>query len=287
MSASKYIFLGVLLAVAAYFTISYQSPILDSRLANGMPPDLINGKYIYTAAGCASCHIENGSENKFILAGGQAFNSPFGTFYAPNISMSKKYGIGDWTQSQFVTAVRSGLNPKGQHYFPAFPYNSYSKMTDQDVVDLWSFWKTLPESEKDNIQHEIMWPISIRRNVGIWKLLFQNQNWISDNGTRGTYLVEALGHCAECHTPRNSLGALDTKKWMQGAENPSGRGRIPSILPDDLDWSLEDIIEYLSSGFTPDFDVAGGSMAAVVENTSKLSPKDIEMIAQYLIDLKN
>ena len=132
-----------------------------------------------------------------------------------------------------------------------------------------------------------MWPLSVRRNVGICKALFQNQNWISDNGTRGSYLVEALGHCAECHTPRNILGALDTKKWMKGAENPSGRGRIPSLSPDDLDWSLEDIIEYLSSGFTPDFDVSAGSMAAVVENTSQPNSKDIEMIAHYLIDLKN
>ena len=250
----------------------------------GCPPDPINGKCIYTAAGCASCHIEKGSENKFILAGGQAFKSPFGTFYAPNVSMSKKYGIGNWTQSQFATAVRPGLNPKGQYYFLAFPYNSCTKMTDRDVVDLWSFWKTLPESEKDN-QHEIMWPLSIRRNFGIWKALFQNQNWISDNGTRGTYLVEALDHCAECHMPRNILGALDTKKWMKGAENPSGRGRIPSLSPDDLDWSLKDIIGYLSSGFTPDFDVAGGSIVAVVENTSQLNSKDIEVIAHYLIDL--
>ena len=116
-----------------------------------MPPDPINGKYIYTAAGCASCHIEKGSENKFILAGGQAFKSPFGTFYAPNVSMSKKYGIGNWTQSRFVAAIHSGLNPKGQHIFPAFLYSSYANMTDRDVVNLWSFWKTLPESKKDNI----------------------------------------------------------------------------------------------------------------------------------------
>ena len=104
------------MAVAVYFTLSHQSPILDGSLANGMPSDPINGKYIYTAAGCTSCHIEKGSENKFILAGGQAFKSPFDTLYEPNISMSKKYGIGNWTQSQFVTAVRSGLNPKGKHY---------------------------------------------------------------------------------------------------------------------------------------------------------------------------
>ena len=286
MRARKYIILFAAFGAAAYVTVSHQSPSFDFTLAD-MEPNSENGEYVYTAAGCASCHIEKGSQNKFILAGGQAFQSPFGTFYAPNVSMSKIHGIGSWTQSQFVTAVRSGLSPEGQHYFPAFPYNSYAKMTDQDVVDLWSFWQTLPEAEKDSITHEITWPLSIRRNVGIWKALFQDQNWVADDGSRGTYLVEALGHCAECHTPRNYLGALDTTKWMQGGKNPSGRGRIPGISPGQLDWSLEEITEYLSSGFTPDFDVAGGHMAIVVENTSQLNQKDRILIAQYLINLKD
>ena len=286
MRARKYIILFAAFGAAAYVTVSHQSPSFDFTLAD-MVPNSENGEYVYTAAGCASCHIEKGSQNKFILAGGQAFESPFGTFYAPNVSMSKTHGIGSWTQSQFVTAVRSGLSPEGQHYFPAFPYNSYAKMTDQDVVDLWSFWQTLPEAEKDSITHEITWPLSIRRNVGIWKALFQDQNWVADDGSRGTYLVEALGHCAECHTPRNYLGALDTTKWMQGGKNPSGRGRIPGISPGQLDWSLEEITEYLSSGFTPDFDVAGGHMAIVVENTSQLNQKDRILIAQYLINLKD
>ena len=286
MSARKYILAFAALGTATYFGVSYQNPSFDIALAD-MAPDLANGEYVYTASGCASCHIEKGSQNKFILAGGQAFVSPFGTFYAPNVSMSKIHGIGSWTQSQFVTAVRSGLSPEGQHYFPAFPYSSYAKMTDQDVVDLWSFWQTLPEAENGSTPHEIMWPLSIRRNVGIWKALFQDQNWVADDGTRGTYLVEALGHCAECHTPRNSLGALDTTRWMQGGKNPSGRGRIPAISSDRLQWSLEDITEYLTSGFTPDFDVAGGHMADVVENTSQLSQKDRVLIAQYLVNLKN
>ena len=286
MSATKYIVLSTNLLLVAYFILSHQSPNYDITLSD-IAPDPVNGEYIYTAAGCASCHIKKGSENKFILAGGQAFVSPFGTFYAPNVSMSKQHGIGSWTQSQFVTAVRSGLSPKGQHYFPAFPYNAYAKMKDQDAVDLWSFWQTLPEVENDSKPHEIIWPLSIRRNVGIWKTLFQDQNWVADDGARGTYLVEALGHCAECHTPRNRMGALDTTRWMQGAKNPSGTGRIPAITQEQLKWSSEDITEYLTSGFTPDFDVAGGHMAAVVENTSQLSQKDRVLIAQYLINLKN
>lgn len=145
----------------------------------------------------------------------------------------------------------------------------------------------MPESEKAGLPHDITWLFSIRRNIGIWKLLFQDKNWIADDGTRGTYLVEALGHCAECHTPRNALGALDRTRWMQGATNPSGNGRIPAISPDRLDWFVEDIAEYLSSGFAPDFDVAGGHMAAVIENTSQLSQKDRRLIAQYRVNLRN
>ena len=286
MISSKYIIFGAALAVAAYLALSHQSPKFDIALED-IKADPTNGEYVFTASGCASCHIEKGSQKKFILAGGQAFISPFGTFYAPNVSMSIENGIGAWTRAQFVTAVRSGLSPEGKHYFPAFPYNSYAKMTNQDVVDLWSFWQTLPESENESLTHKIMWPFSIRRNIGIWKVLFQDQNWVADDGTRGTYLVEALGHCAECHTPRNSLGAMYTTKWMQGGKNPNGKGRIPAITPNQLNWSSEEITEYLSSGFTPSFDVAGGHMAAVVENTSKLTQEDRILIANYLINLNN
>jgi mono/diheme cytochrome c family protein len=104
---------------------------------------------------------------------------------------------------------------------------------------------------------------------------------------RATYLVEALGHCAQCHTPRNILGGLKTDAWLKGGKNPSGKGKIPSIHPSDLKWNKEEIVEYLSSGFTPDYDVAGGKMASVVENTSRLSESDRIYIAEYLLRLND
>jgi mono/diheme cytochrome c family protein len=248
--------------------------------------DLTNGEYIYLAAGCSSCHIAQGSKNKLILAGGQKFETPFGRFIAPNISNSVKYGIGSWEFIDFYNALKLGQSPEGQHYYPAFPYTSYSKMKDQDIKDLWTFWKTLPSSETPNKDHELPILFDIRRNIGVWKKLYVSEEFVSEKVDRAAYIVEALAHCAECHTPRNLLGALKKNNWFQGAQDPSGKGRIPSIKTKDLLWSKEEIVEYLNSGFTPDYDVVGGKMASVVENISQLSLLDKELIAEYLLRLK-
>ena len=126
----------------------------------------------------------------------------------------------------------------------------------------------------------------LRRNVGVWKSLYMSDEFFSDKQDRGTYLVEALAHCTECHTPRNFLGALENAKWFEGARDPSGKGRIPGITAQDLGWTKDEIVEYLSSGFTPDYDVVGGKMASVVENISQLTAMDKELIAQYLLRIK-
>jgi len=135
--------------------------------------------------------------------------------------------------------------------------------------------------------HELGFPFSIRRGLGLWKRINLRPDWVlQDVATpeleRGRYLVEALGHCAECHTPRNAIGGLDISQWMQGAPNPSGQGTIPAISPDNLDWAAADIAYYLETGLTPDFDSAGGQMVKVIEGTAKLSPDDRQAIAAYL-----
>jgi mono/diheme cytochrome c family protein len=159
-------------------------------------------------------------------------------------------------------------------------------MKDQDIKDLWTFWKTLPSSETPNKDHELPILFDIRRNIGVWKKLYVSEEFVSEKVDRAAYIVEALAHCAECHTPRNLLGALKKNNWFQGAQDPSGKGRIPSIKTKDLLWSKEEIVEYLNSGFTPDYDVVGGKMASVVENISQLSLLDKELIAEYLLRLK-
>ena len=253
---------------------------------NDFKSNLENGRHIFLASGCNSCHISEGSENKLLLAGGQKFVTNFGTFFAPNISTSEIHGIGSWNFSDFYYSIKFGQSPSGKHYFPAFPYNSYQHMNDKDIYDLWTYWKTLPSDETPSQVHDLVFPFNVRRNIGIWKILFMKDKYFDQTIDQSTYLVEALGHCAECHTPRNYLGGLKKSVWMKGGINPSGKGKIPSIHPEDLKWTKEEIMEYLSSGFTPDYDMVGGKMASVVENISQLSDLDRELIADYLLRIE-
>lgn len=280
--------LGCAAVVAAGLAVTGATPIDDTSLA-GLDGDPANGESVFVASGCASCHAAPDAEAdaKLILAGGQRFESDFGTFIAPNISPHPEAGIGDWSLVDFASAVKRGVSPGGQHYYPAFPYASYVHMTDQDVVDLWAYWQTLPADATPSRPHEVGFPFNIRRSVGVWKQLYLTDDWVmteaaSPEVERGRYLVEALAHCGECHTPRDALGGLDRSAWLAGAPNPTGRGTIPSLTPDDLTWDPIEIAYYLETGFTPEFDSAGGHMVAVIENFAKLPASDREAVAAYL-----
>lgn len=283
----RVLFAGAVLAAGLVaWGVTAPAPLDPARL-DGLTGDLASGATVFAAAGCASCHSAEGTQ---ALVGGKAFVSPFGTFYAPNISTDADTGIGAWSDYDLANAMLAGVSPSGAHYYPAFPYTSYAKMTPQDAVDLIAHLRTLPADKVASRDHDVGFPFNIRRSLGGWKFLFASTDWVvtdtpSEDLERGRYLVEALGHCAECHTPRNVLGGLNTGQWMRGAANPSGEGRIPSIHPEDLGWSAQDIAIYLDSGFTPDFDTVGGSMVDVVDNTSKLSDADRAAIAAYLVAL--
>lgn len=281
---SRLVVLG-LIAVALGLWITRPQSVAEDRFA-ALTPDATNGEVVFYAAGCASCHKSEDSENALELPGGQHFKSDFGTFIAPNISPDPDTGIGEWTTAEFASAVLKGTSPDGSHYYPAFPYTSYARMSDGDVADLWAFMQTLPAVTRENEPHELGFPFNIRLTLGGWKLLFFNDEYVATADTpeleRGRYLVEALGHCAECHTPRNAIGGLDLARWMDGAPIPGSKGKTPGITPAHLDWSVTDIAYYLETGFTPDFDSAGGEMAAVVQNTSRLSAEDRAAIAAYV-----
>lgn len=265
---------------------------LPEGAMDGLSGDPARGERIFTAGGCASCHAAPGAEGEArrVLAGGRAFKTDFGTFYAPNISPSPEHGIGGWSALDLANALRHGTSPEGQHYYPAFPYTSYVHMELADIADLHAFLQTLPASDTPNRAHDVGFPFNIRRTLGGWKLLFLREDWViagdlSPEELRGRYLVEALGHCGECHTPRNTLGGWKRDRWLAGGPNPDGKGRIPNITPhpDGIGaWSTLDIVTYLNSGFTPEYDVAGGSMAEVIENTRQLPPEDHAAIAAYL-----
>lgn len=262
-------------------------PLDASALAGLGPGDATSGERIYHAAGCASCHSAPGAADKNILSGGQRFPSEFGTFVAPNISPDTDAGIGGWNLLEFASALNRGVSPEGQHYYPAFPYTAYTMMEMQDVADLKAFMDTLPPSDRASEPNELGFPFNIRRGLGLWKALYLRHEWhLKDADTaeleEGRYLSEALAHCGECHTPRTALGGLDGARWMAGAPNPSGRGRIPGLTPAQLNWSAGDIAYYLETGFTPEFDSVGGHMAAVVANFAQLSPEDRAAVAAYV-----
>lgn len=284
--------LGLLGAGAAWF-LSEPARIGAERLPD-RAADPERGAVLFAIGGCASCHAPEGAKgaDKLVLAGGRAFKTAFGTFYAPNISPDPDAGIGRWQTVDFVNAMRHGTAPDGSHYYPAFPYTSYTRMRIEDVLDLWAYMKILPASDQAVPPHEVGFPFSIRRAIGFWKLLYLDPAPVlAVSGTeleRGRYLVEGPGHCGECHTPRSAIGGPDLSRWLAGGPNPDGPGTIPNLTPAGKTisaWSETDIAEYLKSGFTPEYDTAGGSMAEVVENTAQLSDEDRQAIARYLKSL--
>jgi len=283
----KRIFVGLVLtglvALAAGLFITRPQKIEPARFL-ALTGDPSRGEAVFWAGGCASCHKAEGSEDAMALPGGRRFKTDFGTFIAPNISPESSHGLGAWTLLDFASAMLNGTSPDGRHYYPAFPYSTYTRANDQDIADLWVFLRTLPPQDRADVPHEIGFPFSIRASVGGWKLLFLKDEFVQDeaDNARGQYLVEALGHCAECHTPRNLLGALDSSRWMAGAPNPSSKGRIPGLTPAQLNWSEADIAFYLETGFTPDFDSAGGEMVEVIQNMAKLTAEDRAAIAAYI-----
>lgn len=281
----------VALALAAFWFLTIPDTISASALASHTP-DLANGKTMFNAGGCASCHAIPKQEDKTKLGGGLALGSPFGTFYVPNISSDRIDGIGAWNEAQFVTAMVKGTSPTGEHLFPAFPYTSYQRMTLDDIRDLFAYLKTLPPVTGKVRDHALPFPFNIRRTLGLWKFLFLDGRPFIPNPSqsaqwnRGSYLVNAPGHCAECHSPRNMLGAVKRNLRFTGGPAPDGQGGVPNITQQKLkNWTVKDIADTLTTGMTPDADFVGGSMVEVVRNTSQLSVADREAMATYIKSL--
>ncbi|MCF2524421.1 cytochrome c [Bradyrhizobium sp. G127] len=265
--------------------------VVSAEALPAYTPNVANGETVFNAGGCASCHGVAG-EPRTMLGGGLAIPSPFGTFYAPNISPHKQNGIGNWTEANFVTAMKHGTSPGGEHYYPAFPYGSYQHATTQDIRDLFAYIKTLPPLSGRIRPHNVSFPFNIRRLVGGWKFLFlDNKPFTPDPKqsaawNRGAYLVNGLGHCAECHSPRNFLGGIVAPQRFAGGPNPEGEGWVPNITQKGLkDWSEKDIAYFLKTGELPSGDSAGGSMVRVIKNTALLSDEDRAAMAAYLKSL--
>jgi len=248
------------------------------------------GEYIFNMGGCASCHTARDGKP---LAGGLALETPFGTFYTPNITPDRATGIGGWSDEDFIHAMTKGEAPDGSHYYPVFPFTSYAKMSRQDLLDLKHYLDRQPPVNARNKPHELHFPFSIRPLMALWKLInfddtpFQPKAEKSPTWNRGAYIVQGPGHCGECHSPRNLLGGVKTDEALTGnPEGPEGEVVPPLVAGKNShisQWSDSDLLFSLQIGMTPDGDFLGGSMGHVIENTtSKLSEEDLKAIVEYL-----
>lgn len=282
----------VVIGAAAFYWLTMPEHIYPSTLPDHRA-DLANGELLFWAGGCGSCHAPAKAEGeaKLSLGGGQELVTPFGTFRVPNISPDTATGIGGWSNADFVTAMVKGVSPDGRHYYPAFPYTSYQRMTVTDLIDLKGYLDTLPAVPNTVAGHDLSFPFNVRRGLGLWKLLYLDGETFtpdpsrSEAVNRGAYLVEGPGHCGECHTPRDFIGGPRMDRHLAGGPAPEGEGFVPNLTPHESGlggWSAADIAYAMETGFTPDYDTLGGSMTSVQENMSHLPASDREAIAAYL-----
>jgi mono/diheme cytochrome c family protein len=280
----------------------FQAVLLCAAVAAA--DEVEQGAYLVKIAGCADCHTVSYDEP---MAGGYRLQTPFGDFFTPNITPDPDTGIGRWTERQFHDALRFGVSPNGAIYFPAFPYRSFTKISDRDLHRIYLYLRSLTPIANPNRAHRLKIPFNQRWLMYFWQWLYFNGRisnraenikdgigpFIPDptrspRWNRGAYLAEALAHCAECHTPRNSLGHLLTSQWMSGTFDIL-RGPIPNITPDPETglgrWTTENWMVFLTSGLTPELHTPAHEMAEVIQNTSSLTEQDRKALVEYLTSL--
>jgi mono/diheme cytochrome c family protein len=253
---------------------------------------LKRGAYLFAAAGCKSCHTDTKKKGP-LLAGGRAIKTPFGTFFGPNITPHPKHGIGKWSEEDFIRALRDGIAPDGSYYLPVFPFPSYTGMSDADLKAIKAYIFTLAPVARPSRPHQVGIPFRWRALQPLWRSLyfkpgpFRPDASRSAKWNRGAYLVRAVGHCSECHTPRTALGGPDSSRILAGTEDGPDGETVPNITPDPKTgigkWTPDEIAEYLEIGALPDGDFAGSLMAGVIEDaTGKLTASDRAAIVVYL-----
>jgi mono/diheme cytochrome c family protein len=279
----------------------FASTSVSAAQASMTAPALINteevakGEYIAHAAGCVVCHTDRKHKGK-PFAGGRALHTPFGTFYAPNITPDKDTGIGNWSEQQFLNALRKGVQPNGDNLYPVFPYTAYTKLSNDDSRALWAYLRSLTPVQQPNKAHDLKWYAPPRPIVWFWKLLYFTPGRYkpdpqhSDSWNRGAYLATAAAHCGECHTPRNILGGKKTNLRYAGADNKEEDFFAPNITPAPKtgigDWTIQDLVTYFQLGLDPDGDTAGNVMAEFIDNgLSHLRKADLQAIAAYITSL--
>jgi mono/diheme cytochrome c family protein len=259
------------------------------------PAEVARGRYIFGAAGGCGCHTEpKGPAN----AGGRKYDGPFGTVYSTNITPDTKTGIGGWTDEQMITAIRLGRRPNGERILPVHPFTSFNGMAEGDLKALVAFLRSVPPVSRPNNPKKITIPMFESVFLPAWLMTFASKETPPPAApvsgvARGEYLVRAIGHCGECHTPRSAMTmAVDNSRFLAGnpkTTGPEGQA-TPNITPDKGtgigDWTEEQIVTYLGTGTRPDGDVAGGLMGEGIEGTlagyKDLTKVDLQSIARYL-----
>ncbi|MCE8534686.1 cytochrome c [Ruegeria pomeroyi] len=251
------------------------------------------GAYLARASGCIACHSDFEASGA-PLAGGAPLETDFGTFYPPNLTTDPDHGMGAWTISDFARAVRQGVSPEGDPYYPTFTYPFYAGFTDQDIADLWAAFQTVPAVPEPSPEHEAGFPFDQRWGLKLWRAAYLSEpDTVPESGrseawNRGKWLVRGAAHCGACHTDRNLAGARIASRIFAGNDSLPGGKSAPSILPADLQgggWDVDSLAYALRTGITPEGDVFGGSMAEVVNyGTAFLSDADLAAMATYIMD---
>ena len=266
--------------------------LLLAAMVEAEAPDLERGEYILRATGGCSCHTDISGAG-VPMAGGRRLETPFGGIYSTNITPDPETGIGDWSDDDFIRSMTEGVGPDGTHFFPIFPYTSFARMSRRDLLDLKAYLFSLTPVRQEAPPPQMPLPFRWRSLLGPWKALhltrapFTPVADSSDSWNRGAYLVTALAHCGECHTPRNLLGGLKTELGLVGSDQPDGE-TAPNITPDSDtgigEWSEADLVWYLQTGLLPDGDSAQGTMLEVIEQGYQyLEEQDLRAIATYLL----
>ena len=260
--------------------------------AAGEPSEetIARGKALVTAGDCAGCHTADPAKP---FAGGKRIDTPFGGIFAPNLTPDRATGIGGWTDPDFTRALRFGVAPDGSHYYPAFPYSYFTKMTKDDTLAIRAYLATQTAVANRNKPPELRWPLNYRVLMRAWNYLFFRPGLFepdqskSAEWNRGGYLVTGLGHCGACHTPKNALGADKREAAFSGGQLDGWFApRLDNAARTGLkSWSVEDITEYLQSGRNARSHSGGPMAEVVVGSTSKMSDADVRAMAVYLKSL--
>jgi mono/diheme cytochrome c family protein len=278
--------------VAALVSCGGEAPVATAPPAAPDPAAVARGEYLVNAANCIGCHTDK-QHGGALLAGGKAVETPFGAYYSRNITPDPVDGIGAWSEADFLRALRRGISPSGAHYFPAFPFPSFTRMTDSDIMDIRAYLVAQPPQPTKNRPHDVGFPFDVRLTMVPWRMLFFTAGSFQPDPNRdatwnrGAYLVTAVAHCGECHTPRNFLGAVeDDRSFGGGTLAGPGVKHAPNITPDPADgigkWSVDDIVTVLKTGLIPGGDFVGAPMSEVAAETAKLTDADRQAIAVYL-----